>query len=136
MKIDHLEVFVPDRREAAAWYGTVLGFEILRQHEHWAVEGGPLMISNDGGDTMLALFEGEPQGSQEVHGWRRLALRADAEGLMAFLRSSSAWRDAPLGSADVRDHGKAFSVYFRDPYGNLLEVTTYDYAAASRLLGR
>jgi hypothetical protein len=26
------------------------------------------------------------------------------------------------------DHGLAFSIYFCDPYGNRLEVTTYDHA--------
>ena len=25
------------------------------------------------------------------------------------------------------DHGKAFSVYFCDPYGNRFEVTSYEY---------
>jgi hypothetical protein len=25
------------------------------------------------------------------------------------------------------DHQKAFSIYFSDPYGHPLEITTYDY---------
>jgi len=29
--------------------------------------------------------------------------------------------------SEVFDHRKSFSVYFPDPYGNRLEVTTYDY---------
>jgi catechol 2,3-dioxygenase-like lactoylglutathione lyase family enzyme len=28
-QIDHVEVFVPDRYEVAAWYQQILGFEIL-----------------------------------------------------------------------------------------------------------
>jgi len=31
----------------------------------------------------------------------------------------------------VRDHGAARSVYFRDPYGHRLEVTTYDPSPAA-----
>jgi hypothetical protein len=52
-------LFVPDRYAAARWYEQSLGLRILPQHEHWAGPGGPLMISSDGGRTMLALFEGE-----------------------------------------------------------------------------
>jgi catechol 2,3-dioxygenase-like lactoylglutathione lyase family enzyme len=29
MTIDHVELFVPDRHEAAAWYRSVLGLEVL-----------------------------------------------------------------------------------------------------------
>jgi catechol 2,3-dioxygenase-like lactoylglutathione lyase family enzyme len=52
VKIDHIELFVPDQWEAAEWYAKVLGFEVIQEHVHWAEEGGPLMITNDGGETM------------------------------------------------------------------------------------
>lgn len=32
------------------------------------------------------------------------------------------------------DHDRSWSVYFSDPWGNLLEVTTYDYANVPALL--
>jgi catechol-2,3-dioxygenase len=32
-QIDHVEVFVPDQYEAAAWYRRVLGLEILVEYE-------------------------------------------------------------------------------------------------------
>jgi catechol-2,3-dioxygenase len=38
-------------------------------------------------------------------------------------------RYGPLMISTDDDHGKSFSVYFSDPYGNRLEVTTYDYEA-------
>jgi len=31
--------------------------------------------------------------------------------------------------SEISDHGKSFSVYFSDPWGNRLEVTTYDHEA-------
>lgn len=61
--VDHVELFVPDRHEAAEWYEKALGLKVVRDLEEWATEGGPLMISGDGGNTMLALFEGEARGS-------------------------------------------------------------------------
>jgi catechol 2,3-dioxygenase-like lactoylglutathione lyase family enzyme len=128
MKLDHIELFVPDQREAAEWYGQVFGFEVIQAHVHWAEEGGPLMISNDGGDTMLALFRGPPQRDRTVVGLRRLAFRVNAGDFLDFLKNSANWRQPPLTQADVIDHDKSFSVYFSDPYGNLLEITSYDYA--------
>lgn len=137
--IDHVEVFVPDRYEAAAWYERTLGLRILRDYEQWAAEDGPLMISSDGGDTMLALFAGTPTGQSEPIGYRRVAFRVDAAGFRCFLDrlaghpvyDTAGNRVTP---ADVVDHDKSFSIYFRDPYGNRYEVTTYDYRTTARQL--
>ncbi len=134
MKLDHLEVFVPSRWQAAEWYGRVLGFSVIEEHVHWADQGGPLMISNDQGVTMLALFRGSGQGRSEVRGFRRLAFRVSATDFVSFLESSGSWHTPGLGPESIQDHDKAISVYFSDPYGNLLEVTTYDYKEAKALL--
>ena len=37
-------------------------------------------------------------------------------------------------SARVVDHGEAFSMYFADPFGHRLEVTTYEAAAVRAAL--
>lgn len=132
-QIDHVELFVPDRREAAAWYERILGLAVLPQYEHWAENpGGPLMISSDGGSTKLALFQGTSQGQRETAGFHRVAFRVDAENFVRFLA-----RLPQLGLIDdrgrrvtanlVTDHGRAFSLYFCDPSGHRLELTTYDY---------
>lgn len=138
--IDHVEVFVPDRYEAAKWYDRVLGFSILAEHEDWAADlGGPLMISTDGGNTMLALFVGEPRGNRPTAGHHRVAFRVDASGFLDFVRQLEATeilRDngERLTRDHVVDHDKAFSLYFCDPYGNRYEVTTYDYQQAAAAL--
>ena len=134
MKIDHIELFVPDRYKAAEWYAEVLNFEIVGELSGWADEGGPLMISNDGGNTKIALFEGNSQGEDIVQGFIRLAFRLNAVEFKVFINSSGNWRDNPLTEREIKDHRKAISVYFTDPYGNLLEVTTYDYVVVKRLL--
>jgi hypothetical protein len=41
-----------------------------------------------------------------------------------------------LRALDVIDHDKALSVYFCDPYGTRLEVTTYEHEAARRRLAQ
>lgn len=129
--IDHVELFVPDRYEAAAWYRRVLGLEIVAEHEDWAGDPqGPLMISSDGGRTMLALFTGEPQASRPTAGFHRVAFRVNGAAFLAF-RDSLREVEAVL-----RDHDKAWSLYFSDPWGHRLEVTTYDYAVAAERLRR
>ena len=130
-EIDHVELFVPDRAAAAAWYAAVLWCAPVPGTEHWAADpAGPLMISPDGGRTKLALFQGEPQGRRATAGFHRVAFRVDGPGFLAFVR-----RLRELGLREgaspppVVDHSTAFSVYFTDPYGHRLEVTTYDHAA-------
>lgn len=130
MTTDHIELFVPDRDQAVAWYREWLGFEPMPEHADWAATG-PIMLTCDRGQTMLALFVGEPLAKEKPKGWRRLALRASATELAAFLRRFHASGQKFTGPMD---HDKAWSVYFSDPWGNLLEVTTYEYAELPRLL--
>ena len=131
-QIDHVELFVPDRREAAAWYQRVLGLNIIAGYEHWAADPrGPLMISSDGGNTKLALFQGMPQGSQETAGFHRVAFRVGAANFATFLDRLDALelvndRGERVSAAMVKDHGAARSLYFNDPFGHRLELTTYD----------
>jgi hypothetical protein len=62
MQIDHVELFVRDRHDAAHWYRDVLGLEVVDGYQEWADDPrGPLMISSDGGTTKLALFIRRPQ---------------------------------------------------------------------------
>lgn len=136
-QIDHVELFVPDRDAAATWYKEVLGLEPVPKAAAWAVDpGGPLMISSDGGRTMVALFKGEPQGTHPAVGFRRLAFRVDAAGFLAFAaRAKTLGLGAGKGPARIVDHTTAFSIYFSDPYGNDLEVTTYEHAAVRAARG-
>jgi catechol 2,3-dioxygenase-like lactoylglutathione lyase family enzyme len=136
--IDHVEVQVGDRYEAARWYRDVLGLEIMKDFEFWAEPaGGPLMISSDGGQTKLALFQGEPQADHPAVGIRRIAFSTGASGFIDFARRAMSQnvfgRDGkPLSRDHIIDHGQSFSIYFRDPWGNLLELTTYDVEPVRR----
>src|SRR4026208_2179169 len=140
--VDHVELFVPDRYEAAKWYERVLGLKIVGEYEHWAADPrGPLMISSDSGNTKLALFQGTPQGSRETAGYHLVAFRVGAADFKRFLdrlphlnlidhRGQAVVRDL------VRDHTAAYSLYFNDPFGHRLELTTYQYEQTKQLLGR
>lgn len=140
LQIDHVELFVPDRHEAARWYQRVLGLEVVPAYEDWAADpGGPLMTSSDDGGTKLALFEGQPQKLRPTAGFHRVAFRVGADGFLKFLRRLSDLqlkdsRGRSVTSGSVVDHEKAYSIYFCDPYGHRLEVTTYEYEATRAAL--
>jgi catechol 2,3-dioxygenase-like lactoylglutathione lyase family enzyme len=129
-QIDHVEPFVPDRRLAADWYRRVLGLEVTPEYEHWVEDPrGPLMISSDGGSTKLALFQGAPQGQRETAGFHLVAFRVGAATFAEFLRrladlDLTDHRDRHVTADLVVDHEKAYSIYFSDPFGHRLELTT------------
>ncbi len=136
-QIDHVELYVSDQYEAASWYKDILGFEVLHAYEHWVSEGGPLIISCDGGPSKLALFKGEVHSSDRTSWYRRVAFRVDGPGFVEFLTRLEAHRvfeenAKQVTPKDVVDHTKAFSIYFCNPYGHPCEVTTYDYEYVSR----
>jgi catechol 2,3-dioxygenase-like lactoylglutathione lyase family enzyme len=140
IQLDHVELFVPNRHEAAEWYQRVLGLEIVPEYELWAQDPqGPLMISSDCGSTKLALFRGSTDGAGRGSGYRLVAFRVDGSGFIVFLsRLESLQLRDHLGRTvtmdSVVDHDKAYSVYFSDPYGHRLEVTSYDHDALRKAL--
>ncbi|MBT8142685.1 MAG: VOC family protein [Gammaproteobacteria bacterium] len=115
-KIDHVHIYVPERDVAAEWYKQNLGFSIIKEFEFWAEHpGGPLTISH--GEVHLALFKRDRESKTEV------AFGVSGED---FLQ----WK-THLEKLEIldrcNDHGKAWSLYFRDPYENHFEITTYDH---------
>lgn len=131
-QIDHVELFVPNRRETAEWYRRVLGLTICAEHEHWADDPkGPLMIFSDGGSTKLALFEGRSQEDRETAGFHLVAFRVSGGNFETFLDrlddlTLTDHHDRTVTREFVQDHGQALSIYFNDPHGHRLELTTYD----------
>ena len=133
LQIDHVELFVPDRQEAADWYCRVLGLRVVPGLEQWTANpGGPLMIATAAGGTKLALFEGQPQQARSTAGFHRVAFRVDAAGFIAFVRRLddhhlNDHQGRPVTADAVVDHDLAYSIYFCDPYGHRLEITTYEH---------
>lgn len=131
--IDHVELFVPDRWKAADWYATKFGFTIIElPGSDWGLPRGPLMISTDGGNTKLALFEGQPRGNRDTAGFHRVAfLMSGTEflKLLIELPTLELTDDSELKveRKHVKDYGRVFSLYCCDPYGHRLEFITYDY---------
>ena len=132
-RLDHVHIRVPSRAEAAAWYAKHLGFEPVERFDFWAsgFAGGPLQISADGGETMLALFEvsdGHPMIAQQTG----VAFNVDVDIFIAFVRSLPGEINSPSGRPlvpnDIVDFDLCWAFDLADPWGNQYELNCYDYA--------
>ena len=118
--IDHVALSVRDIARAAQWYIDVLGFE-RRYADVW--DEVPTFIGR--GNTAIALFPAKPESASEVGAEIRmlhLAFRADRKNFQAAQEELQR-RKIPF---DFQDHEVAQSIYFRDPDGHKLEITTYE----------
>ena len=136
-QIDHVHVYVRDRREAARWYERVLGLSVVESHSD-PEEGGPLVVSSDGGSTGLALFKRKPDAGRTS---TTVAFRVGGSGFLEFINRLASLKvegegGRTLAPSDVVDHDYCYSLYFNDPDGNPYELTTYDYDDVRARLGR
>jgi catechol 2,3-dioxygenase-like lactoylglutathione lyase family enzyme len=125
--IDHVALAVRDVRRSAAWYQDVLGLE-RRYEEAWG--DFPAVVA--AGQTSIALFPvqgAEPKGrpGRDTLAMRHLAFRVDAAN---FVRARRALEARGM-AVERQDHGIAHSIYFSDPDGHELEITTYELGSTS-----
>ncbi|WP_276259462.1 VOC family protein [Haloglomus litoreum] len=130
--VDHVELFVSDAEAAADWYERVLGVTRASAFAEWWETGqGPLMLSVDD-TTKLALFERKTASRGGDVSPHRVAFGIDGDGFLSFLDDldglglTDRHGDA-VTRADAVDHGLSYSLYFTDPDGNWLELTTNDH---------
>jgi catechol-2,3-dioxygenase len=116
--LDHVALTVDDVDRAAKWYVEVLGFERM----HADVWGDVPTFVGIGG-TGIALFPRPlSDGGKIDDGIRHVAFRATRADFLAAQRELKQ-REI---SFDFQDHEISHSIYFRDPDGNGLEITTYE----------
>jgi catechol 2,3-dioxygenase-like lactoylglutathione lyase family enzyme len=120
--IDHVALAVRDVEEAAKWYADVLGFE-RRYEGMW--DGIPTFIGK--GNTAIALFptrggDSKPAGPASAIKMLHLAFRASRHG---FVAAQQELKKRGI-KFEFQDHEISHSIYFSDPDGHHLEITTYE----------
>jgi len=120
--IDHVAMSVRDVEAAANWYVDVLGFE-HRYKDVW--NGVPTFIGK--GTTAIALFpvRGQESSARSERGGVRMLHLAFRANRQHFLAAQEELKRRGI-RFEFQDHEISHSIYFSDPDGHKLEITTYD----------
>ena len=119
--LDHVALSARDVARAAKWYGEILGFKRLHE-DKW--NGIPVFVGN--GDVAIALFPaaeeiGSTSADRAAVRTLHFAFRTDREN---FSRAQDELKKRAI-PFEFQDHEISHSIYFHDPDGHKIEITTY-----------
>ncbi len=118
-QLDHVALRCASLETTRKWYVDTLGFEhVFPDH------GGGVPVILRLGSTFITLFPWKQNEQPAPNGqaWH-LALRAATYADFKSAQTELQNRGVPF---QFRDHEIAHSIYFSDPDGFVLEITTYD----------
>lgn len=120
--IDHIALTVRDVRRSVHWYMEVLGLE-RRFEDTWG--DFPAVVGI--GTTSLAIFpirgdDPKPPPGPDTLCFRHVAFRVDRRNF-ELAREALGARGMEV---EFQDHRFAHSIYFLDPDGHQVEITTYE----------
>ncbi len=123
IRLDHCVIHVSDWERSNRFYSDVLGAELVRVGAGWSYRFGDqqLNLHGPGIDAVpLARRPVEPGGSDLCFVWP-----GPIEGALDHLAAHGVdVETGPVARFGARGNGT--SVYFRDPDGSLLELTSYE----------
>lgn len=125
VRLDHCVIHVSDWERSNAFYGEVLGAEVVANGTRWSYRFGAqqLNVHGPGVDAdPVARVPVPPGGSDLCFEWP-----GDVEEALEHLSRHSV--EVELGPVERRGaRGTGTSLYFRDPDGSLLEFISYSKA--------
>ena len=112
MRIHHIALRTGDVEALASFYGSTLGLDVVRR----GGAGGSVWL--DAAGTLLMIERADPAEPDIPPG---------AMELIAFaVKDREAWRRRLEAAAVAIESETAFTLYFRDPDGRRLAVSTYE----------
>jgi catechol 2,3-dioxygenase len=120
LRFSHVGLYVTDMAGMVAFYDGILGFTVTDRGRLGDVDLA--FLSRDPSEHhQIVLVEGRPKGlSDRIVNQISFRLGSLAE----LLRFYERLRDEKVSELRPITHGNAWSLYFRDPEGNRLEVFT------------
>ncbi len=145
-RLHHAAYRCRDSEETRGFYEDFLGLQLINALAIGSTKSGrsanvlhTFYAMDDG--SYLAFFEApdEPFDFKQQHDFDlHIALQVDRETLLAMFEKG---REAGIETRGIADHGFIASIYFRDPNGYVLELSTpkegevmRDMAAANDIL--
>jgi catechol 2,3-dioxygenase-like lactoylglutathione lyase family enzyme len=126
VRLDHCVIHVSDWEVSNAFYGDVMGAQVIRIGERWTYRFGEQQLNVHGPGvhvTEVARLPVQPGNSDLCFEWA-----GPIEEAVAHLQGFGvAVEVGPVKRSGAR--GSGTSVYFRDPDGSLLEFISYRDAA-------
>jgi catechol-2,3-dioxygenase len=131
--LHHVNVRTCRLQEMIDWYGTVIGARVMFQND------GAAWLSNDGSNHRFALLafpglEDDPVRNNHV------GMHHSAYEFASFdelITTYTRLRDTGIEPAFCLDHGMTFSLYYKDPDANYVELQTDafgDWTASSEFI--
>jgi catechol-2,3-dioxygenase len=118
--LDHVGLIVQHMERAVQWYQEVLGMQ-RRYQEVWTGKRDPVVMAT--GNVQVALFLPRSPDDLRAHGIdEHFALRVDRAN---FEQARRELEERGIG-VQMWDHKICLSLYFFDPDGNQIEITTFD----------
>ncbi|ESK36255.1 hypothetical protein P256_02562 [Acinetobacter nectaris CIP 110549] len=118
-----MHIYVDDTNLAELWYSNILGFCRDEALYFWFEQGGPLILSNH--EASIALFKRKFQ-----HPGHTVAFDVIAEKMTTLIDNLNKNKINFI----IGDHDISMSVYFCDLYKNKIEITSYEYDLAKKLI--
>ena len=126
MRLDHVVIPCFDADATLRFYGGTLGLPLIHAHEgdDWGGHPWLMMIFSigDGREIVLVALRGaSPPENPLPADSRHYAFAVETPGELQSWRARLAEAGVEF---DEEDHGEQQSIYFPDPAGNVLEITS------------
>ena len=120
LRLAHMGMFVRDLERMVAFYKEVLGF-IESDRGHARGFDIVFLTRDPNAHHQLVLSSGRPETSGPTHAIQQISFMVDALDDLRAMHAVVSQRD-DVSAIQTVDHGNAWSVYFRDPEENRIEV--------------
>jgi len=114
LSLQHLHLVSSNKIRLAQWYCSHLGFTVIEDLEMKGERNGPVLISSDGGQTSLSIFNSLKNENTSLP-----AFGSDRELFLNLYQQ--------FGCPRIYDHYLFLSFYVKDLDENKLEICSWEY---------